>query len=52
MEKILKEILQELKNIHYHLDRFDVFYRMINKIKVEEKGEIRSVNTDGNKKEI
>ena len=37
MEKILKEILQELKNIHYHLDRLEAFYRIVNKIKVEEK---------------
>lgn len=36
-EKILKEILQELKNIHYHLDRLDVFYMMVNKIKIEKK---------------
>lgn len=31
-EKILKEILQELKNIHYHLDRLDSFYMMVNRI--------------------
>ena len=33
-EKILKEILQELKNIHFHLDRLDAFYIMVNKIEM------------------
>ena len=36
-EKILKEILQELKNIHYHLDRLDVAYMMANRIEVKKK---------------
>ena len=36
-EKILKEILQELKNIHFHLDRLDAFYIMVNKIEMKEK---------------
>ena len=35
-EKILKEILKELKNIHYHLDRLDAFYIMVNKIEIKE----------------
>jgi len=34
-EKILKEILQELKNIHHHLDRLDAFYMMVNKIEMK-----------------
>ena len=34
-EKILKEILQELKNIHSHLDRLDAFYVMVNKIEIK-----------------
>ena len=33
MEEILKEILQELKNIHYHLDRLEALYVTVNKIK-------------------
>ena len=36
-EKILKEILQELKNIHYHLDRLDIGYMMVNRIEIKEK---------------
>jgi len=36
-EKILKEILQELKNIHYHLDRMEVSYMMVNRIEIKEK---------------
>lgn len=38
MEKILKEILQELKDIHFHLDRLDTFYMFVNR--VEMKGEM------------
>lgn len=44
-EKILKEILQELKNIHYHLDRLDAFYMMVNKIKIKKKEEIPNNKT-------
>ncbi len=35
MEKILKEILEELKNIHYHLDRLDIGYMMVNRIEIK-----------------
>lgn len=35
MEEILKEILKELKNIHYHLDRLDVGYMMVNRIEIK-----------------
>lgn len=38
-EKILKEILQELKNIHYHLDRLDAFYVIVNKTKLKKEEE-------------
>jgi len=38
-EKILKEILEELKNIHSHLDNFEVFYKFVNR--VEMKGEMK-----------
>ena len=37
MEKILKEILEELKNIHCHLDRLDIGYMMVNRIEIKEK---------------
>ncbi len=36
MEEILKEILQELKNLHYHLDNLETFYMMVNKIEIKE----------------
>ena len=35
MEKILKEILQELKDIHYHLDNFEVFYKFVNRVEMK-----------------
>jgi len=33
---LLGNILIELRNIHYHLDRLDNFYKMVNKIKEDE----------------
>lgn len=36
-EKILEEILQELKDIHFHLDRLDAFYMIVNKIEIKRK---------------
>ena len=38
-EKILKEILQELKDLHFHLDRLDTFYMFVKR--VEMKGEMK-----------
>ena len=35
MEKILKEILQELKNIHHHLDNLECFYRFVNRVEMK-----------------
>lgn len=48
-DKLLEAILQELKDMHFHLDRFDVFYKMVHNIKedgrtgawVEEKGSVK-----------
>jgi len=34
-EKILKEILQELKNIHYHLDNLETFYKFVNRVEMK-----------------
>ena len=35
---LLEEILRELKNLHFHFDRMETFYMMVNKIKeVDEK---------------
>lgn len=36
MEKILKEILQELINIHHHLDNLEVFYKFVNRVEIKE----------------
>lgn len=47
-EKILKEILQELKNIHYHLDNLEGFYRFVNR--VEMKKEVRKKEISKDKK--
>ena len=38
-EKILKEILQELKDLHYHLDNLETFYKFVNRVEMK-KGEI------------
>ena len=35
MEKLLKEILEELKNIHSHLDNFEVFYKYVNRVEMK-----------------
>lgn len=35
MEKILKEILEELKGIHFHLDNFEVFYKFVNRVEMK-----------------
>ncbi len=34
---LLENILMELRNIHYHLDRLEAFYMMVNKIEIKEK---------------
>jgi len=36
-EEILKEILQELKNMHFHLDNLETFYRFVNRVDIKEK---------------
>ena len=42
MEKILKEILKELINIHYHLENLENFYMFVNRVemKKEDKKEV------------
>ncbi len=37
VKKLLEQILLELQNIHYHCDRQEVFYKMVNGIKEDEK---------------
>lgn len=36
-KKLLEQILLELQNIHYHQDRMEIFYKMVNRIKEDEK---------------
>ena len=33
---LLENILVELRNLHFHFDRIENFYMLVNKIKVEE----------------
>jgi len=37
MEQILKEILQELKDIHSHLNNLETFYMFVNRVEMKEK---------------
>lgn len=34
---LLENILLELRRIHYHLDRMEAFYKMVNNIKEDSK---------------
>jgi len=36
-EEILKEILQEIKDMHSHLDNLETFYRFVNRVEMKEK---------------
>jgi len=36
-DKILKEILEELKNIHYHLDNLETLYKFTNRVEIKKK---------------
>jgi len=35
MGKILKEILEELKNIHFHLDNLETLYKFTNRVEMK-----------------
>ena len=35
-EEILKEILQELKDMHSHLDTLDSLYKFVNRVEMKE----------------
>lgn len=47
-EKILKEILQELRNIHHHLDNLDTLYRFVNRVEMK-KEEVKKEITEDKK---
>ena len=34
-EEILKNILQELKNMHSHLENIEVFYKFVNRVEMK-----------------
>jgi len=36
-EEILKEILQEIKNLHFHLENMETFYRFVNRVEMKGK---------------
>ena len=35
MEKILKEILEELQRIHHHLDNLETLYKFTNRVEMK-----------------
>lgn len=45
-EKILKEILQELKNIHHHLDNLEGFYMFVNRVEMKKEVEKKEIVKD------
>jgi len=34
-DELLKEILQELKNIHFHLDNLETLYKFTNRVEIK-----------------
>lgn len=34
-EELLKEILEELKKIHYHLDNLETLYKFTNRVEIK-----------------
>ena len=42
--KLLREILQELKGIHYHFDRLESMYMFKNKVHIKTEEEIKKEN--------
>ena len=46
MEKILKEILQELKNIHCHLDNIETLYKFTNRVEIKKEVEKKEITED------
>jgi len=34
-DKLLKEILEELKNIHFHLDNLETLYKFTNRVEMK-----------------
>ena len=43
-EILLESILIELRNLHYHFDRIESFYMMVNKIVEEKEKEEKAKN--------
>lgn len=37
-KKLLKEILLVLRDLHYHADRMEVFYKMVHNIREDKSG--------------
>ena len=35
MEKLLKEILEELKNVHHHLENIETLYKFTNRVEMK-----------------
>ena len=49
-KQLLESILEELKNIHYHLERLEVFTMMAYNIKEDDKGVWIEDKKEGDKK--
>ena len=45
-EKILKEILQELKEIHDHLNTLEVLYKFTNRVEMKKEVEKKEIVKD------
>ena len=42
--KLLREILEELKDLHYHFDRLENMYMYVNKVHIITKEELKKEN--------
>ncbi|MBA7531862.1 hypothetical protein ES705_24086 [subsurface metagenome] len=48
MVKLLKEILEELKNIHHHLDNLETLYKFTNRVEIK-KEEVKEEKSEDKK---
>ncbi len=46
MEKILKEILEELKNVHHHLENIETLYKFTNRVEIKKEVEKKEITED------
>ena len=46
MEKILKEILKEIQDIHFHLNNLETFYRFVNRVEMKKEESKEEITKD------